>query len=314
MQFMLDYKPFLIVLEREQAIEPDGMYLPAKPGSTARSGRYPPCDPRWESDFLAQLAKSKAPPTVPAGVRMSRAIKFSLGALASVGFITGCASSTHSSFARDQQTLPQVEFVGDDVSAGLVAYAQNPMWHCDDCAQSAESGAVLANFAAALTTKPDVIVITTGTYDFPQTSLAGTFDEDCKLPDGICTSVMAMVAQAQAAGIKVIVNTTPPFSVSGSAASQYDNCCNVGDEIQNSQSGWNKQLSTLFPKGGSVTLVDTASAIEQSVTGPLGFPIHQFTIGYTDNGIDPNAAGYAVMEPLISAAITAQHAGPEGAR
>ncbi len=52
----LDYRPFLFVLARKDAFEPDDMLLPAD-ASGAQHGRYPSCDPRWESDFLAQLAE-----------------------------------------------------------------------------------------------------------------------------------------------------------------------------------------------------------------------------------------------------------------
>ena len=56
----LTYAPFLVVVRREDAIDPDDAFLPAQPGATPgvsiARGRYSACDPRWTSDFAAKLA------------------------------------------------------------------------------------------------------------------------------------------------------------------------------------------------------------------------------------------------------------------
>jgi hypothetical protein len=52
----LDYKPFLVVLKRTDAFDPDEMLVPPD-ASGAQHSRYLSHDPRWQSDFFAQIAQ-----------------------------------------------------------------------------------------------------------------------------------------------------------------------------------------------------------------------------------------------------------------
>lgn len=223
--------------------------------------------------------------------------------------LTGCGGMTTPTAKplgaqRDLALTTTVQFVGDDISAGLVSYANNTMWRCDDCITKADSLIALNNFPAALATNPNVIVITVGSYDIHGDTFAGTFDQDCT--SGICDYVQSMVTQAQAAGISVIVGTIPPFG-QGSAALYYQDCCDVGYEIELNQADWNNQIAKLFPQPGPIPVVDFAGALQQN--GPTGDPawtydINRYIPSFTTNGIDPNAAGYAQMQTLIAAEIS----------
>jgi hypothetical protein len=58
--FWLTYKPFLIVVERKEAIDPPSMFgelkLGQDPAVTLQTSRYSSFDERWLSDFLEALA------------------------------------------------------------------------------------------------------------------------------------------------------------------------------------------------------------------------------------------------------------------
>lgn len=51
--FILDYKPWLRIVETKHAIAPDDPMVPNGDGSSA--SRYTSCDPRWETDFETKL-------------------------------------------------------------------------------------------------------------------------------------------------------------------------------------------------------------------------------------------------------------------
>jgi hypothetical protein len=56
---VLTYKPFVIVMSRDQAVNPDDPFVPVEsdtPGVTVRKGRYSAHDERYETDFLAKIA------------------------------------------------------------------------------------------------------------------------------------------------------------------------------------------------------------------------------------------------------------------
>lgn len=232
-------------------------------------------------------------------------------AIFAVAVLTGCSgplpvpTEKPQVAQRDLASTPSVEFVGDEISAGLLASSNNPMWRCDDCIDQADSTVALENFSAALATNPNIIVITVGSYDIRSDTFAGLYDEDCTLGGAICSNLEAMVTKAQQAGAKVIVGTIPPFGP-GAAALVFQDCCDVGYEIERNQADWNSQIATLFPKGGPVTVVDFASILQESVlTGDPAwtFLIDQFTPGYTTDGVHPDAAGYTQMLALVTPAI-----------
>src|ERR1700733_892531 len=104
---------------------------------------------------------------------------------------------------RNNLTTPHIEFVGDDISIGLVAYANNPMWKCTDCAQRATSGQLLEALPLAIANKPDLIHILTGSYDVDDPNwLGGACNGDS--PDAsrrTCANLESMVLALNAARI-----------------------------------------------------------------------------------------------------------------
>lgn len=230
----------------------------------------------------------------------------------------GCGNprpTASASIQRDTVTMPVVEFVGDEISQAIVTASQNPRWHCADCSIDAGSEDALMGFTGSLASKPDVIVILTGTRDITSDVFSGTSGNqtgfDCKETDLICVNVVAMITQAQSAGARVILGTLPPFGP-GPDAEIFNDCCNVGYEIQGNQDAWNNRLLAAFPPGNAanVTVVDYASELEQLEPSSLDWgPIQQYVPGLSDDGIDPNAAGTSIMLTMVSTAITGLHVG-----
>jgi lysophospholipase L1-like esterase len=209
-------------------------------------------------------------------------------------------------FAPGAPNTPVVEFVGDEISAGLVAASGNTSWYCDDCQQGATSTTALAGLSAVLAKHPDIVHILIGTYDIDQSS----WYPGCGAGNITCTNLESMIRQATAAGIKVIVGTIPPWG-DGSLATQLS----PSGEAAGNQSYWNRTLNEMFVTETSyypayfagVPLVDydTALAVQvPSQNSPTGFIDGVYQSNFTRNGVDPNAAGYAVMLPLTQQAIS----------
>lgn len=59
------YEPFVVVVPRDKAISPDGIYgdenLAKTPGVVVQKGRYKSFDPQWRKDFVAQLKAKHVP-------------------------------------------------------------------------------------------------------------------------------------------------------------------------------------------------------------------------------------------------------------
>jgi hypothetical protein len=59
------YDPLVVVVPTDKAIQPDDMFgdaeLSSTPGVTVKKSRYSSFDPRWKSDFLAQLKAMHVP-------------------------------------------------------------------------------------------------------------------------------------------------------------------------------------------------------------------------------------------------------------
>jgi lysophospholipase L1-like esterase len=183
---------------------------------------------------------------------------------------------------------PVVEFVGDEISAGLVAASGNPQWRCDDCQTGATSATALAGFPAVIALHPDVIHILVGMYDLP----APGYEQVCGAQGVICTNIESMIQQAQAANIPVIIGTLPEYG-RGPLATVLAGTLNE-NLINGNEDAVNNDIRDEFGSG---------------VAGPgappgQGLPLIDYATANIarDNGIDPNAAGYAVMLPLVEAA------------
>jgi lysophospholipase L1-like esterase len=214
-------------------------------------------------------------------------------------------------FAPATPAAPMVEFVGDEISAGLVAASGNPLWHCDDCQQGATSSVALAGFPAVLAKHPDMIHILIGTYDVDQSNwFAG-----CGFNNLTCLNLQSMIQQAASAGIKVIVGTITPWG-NGPLATQLD----PTGQAAGNQVYWNETLNDMFVDHTSdypayfegIPLVDydTALAVHvPSQNSSTGYIDGSYLPNLTSNGVDPNAAGYAVMLPLTRQSISKLYTG-----
>jgi lysophospholipase L1-like esterase len=214
-------------------------------------------------------------------------------------------------FAPVPAGTPMVEFVGDEISAGLVAASGNPLWHCDDCKQGADSTVALAGFPEVLAKHPDMIHILVATYDVDQSN----WSAGCGFNDVTCLNLQSMIQQAASAGIKVIVGTIPPWG-SGPLSTQLD----PTGEAAGNEVFWNQTLNDMFVDHTSdypaffegIPLVDydTALAVHvPSQNSQTGFVDGSYLPNLTTNGVDPNAAGYAAMLPLTEQVISKLQSG-----
>jgi lysophospholipase L1-like esterase len=204
-------------------------------------------------------------------------------------------------YQRDLADYPKVVFIGDDITANW--FPQSAIW-INKGISGQTSGQVLARFQTdVIDLHPDIVNILVGTYDVA--TYPAFWDPVCGPATGAyatCENVAAMIAMAQAANIKVMVGTLPPFGP-GPLATKLagGNPANVGT-LSGTIGLYDRNLGLLagFELGGftpdKVVLVDYAAALA--------------AIGqWTDNGVDPNAAGYQAMTELAQEEISSLKAG-----
>ena len=114
--------------------------------------------------------------------------------------------------------------------------------------------------------KPEVVVINAGTNDCAENTHAFN-------PEITLGNVMSMVELAKANGIKVIIASALPATTFG----------------------WNPAIKDA-PDANKIPYVDYYSAM---VAGPDG----TMNPAYSNDGVHPTKAGYAVMEPIVKAVI-----------
>jgi lysophospholipase L1-like esterase len=228
--------------------------------------------------------------------------------------IAGCGSNTPvrqaatiittpaSAYQRDLARSPKVVFIGDDTT--LNWFPQTALWINKGVAGDT-SGKMLARFQTdVIDLHPDIVHILLGTYDV---SSETPWQVACGPATGAtatCANLDAMVTMAQAAKIKVIIGTPTPWG-SGSLATQLQNqaatVAKGNEEFLCQSLRYRVQYDPLY---AGIPLVDYNQVL--SGGGPGDSP---FLPNLTDNGIDPNAAGYALMTPLAETAIAALKVG-----
>jgi lysophospholipase L1-like esterase len=207
-----------------------------------------------------------------------------------------------SAFQRDLARFPKVVFIGDDTT--LNWFPQTELWINKGVAGDT-SGKMLARFQAdVIDLHPDIVHIMLGTYDI---SSPTPWQLACGADSGsiaTCANLDAMVAMAQAAKIKVIIATPTPWG-SGPLATQLATQAGTvpyGNEKYLCQSlRYRPQFN---PQYAGVPLVDYNQVLSGSSSGDA-----PFLPNLTDNRIDPNAAGYALMTPLAETAIASLKVG-----
>jgi hypothetical protein len=171
---------------------------------------------------------------------------------------------------------PLVEFVGDEISAGLVAAAGNPSWQCYNCLASTTSTVALAELPNVIAMKPDVVHILVGAHELESTPTDPLADTGA-VPLG---NIGSMVTMLQAAKIPVVIGDMPPCSLINS----YE---------------FNAGLNYVYggtydqPLVPGVTLVDY-----DGIGGGAGVQPNPLCPGSI-----PTAGGYTAMIPLAQAGI-----------
>jgi hypothetical protein len=170
-----------------------------------------------------------------------------------------------------------VVFLGDEISAGLVAAADNPTWQCYNCLSTTTSVIAAAELAQVIAMKPQAVHILVGAHELY--GMCGA--QPCETGSIPLANIETMVLQLQAAKIPVVVGTLPPCTL------------NVDDDYR-----LDLALDNVFD--------NTYGNTPQFTTVPL--------IGYGGIGnasqvcatpMDPNAAGYNLMVPIAQAGISA---------
>jgi hypothetical protein len=170
---------------------------------------------------------------------------------------------------------PLVEFVGDEISAGLVAAAGNPNWQCYDCLASTTSAIALANLPTVITSNPAVVHILVGAHELNSTPSDPTAD-DGAVPLG---NIETMVNMLQAAKIPVVVGDVPP--------------CSAIDNYR-----FNTGLAYLYGGTYDPAVPGVTLASYDAIGGGPGVDPNPLC-----PGIDPTAAGYQAMVPIATSAI-----------
>jgi lysophospholipase L1-like esterase len=194
---------------------------------------------------------------------------------------------------------PSVVFIGDDVSASWGAgqggpeFAEHPNW-INKGVSGQKSDEVLARFQTdVIDLHPEIVHILVGTNDVdPSWSL---------VPSGAnaidsAANVESMVRMAQANGIHVILATILPWGCNASncLVAETDDPASSRYERINIWNAWIE----LYALSQGIPVVDYHSAL----LAPDG---EHYLPNLTIDGVDPSAAGYVVMIPMVENVINA---------
>jgi hypothetical protein len=172
---------------------------------------------------------------------------------------------------------PLVAFVGDEISAGLVAEATtngaNPGWQCINCLSSTTSTFALGNLPAVIAMKPSVVHILVGAHELELPNGDVVYDVGTPI-----TNIENMVAMLKTANIPAVVGDMPPCPAIASYRFDYG----LGYEAP--------------------TYLTGVPIIGYSSIGPSE-PAGQQSPVCAANNFDPNAAGYSLMVPLAQQGI-----------
>lgn len=206
--------------------------------------------------------------------------------------LVGCSGVTamHPNVVqRNTETTPLVEFVGSDVSMGIVAASQNQMWLCDDCAVGATSGELLTALPLAIAKHPDIVHIMTGDYDVD----ASTFQGACGT--NTCVNIQAMMQQLTAAEIPFVVGNVISWQA-GTEANQLSIPAGGIAFVQGNIFDFDRNLN--YALGG----IDTPT--------PIIDYYHALTADLiSSDGIHPTTAGYAKIVTMAETTIEPLHVG-----
>ncbi len=193
----------------------------------------------------------------------------------------------------NEQPAPRVVFIGDQVTSKWPL----PYPWTNAAVAGQTSTETLAGLQTVLNTHPQIIHLITGTADSmfvgPHQGPAGTPTVE---PDTTIANIQQIILECQNAGVGIIVGTPPP-----------DQDGNDYDELS---AYFVYQWITLqMTNTTGATMVNYESVLVPSYCldsindSTLG-PGCGWATGLTVDGIVPDAAGYAAMDPLAYKAIT----------
>jgi lysophospholipase L1-like esterase len=219
-------------------------------------------------------------------------------------FVSGCGGVKFPVSPAGHSSPPTVVFIGDSITAiwgsgqeGL-QFTQHPTWIAQGISGQ-NSNQLLARFQTdVVALHPDIVHILVGTNDvYPGWTLG-----PCDVPAGSQNAidspanVTGMVQMAQAANIKVVLATIPPWETDpitiGDVA--YNADPSVGRyALINSWNAWLRQ----YASDNNIPLADYHTALEASNS-------ENYITALTLDGVHPSSQGYVVMTPLAEEAIT----------
>lgn len=197
-------------------------------------------------------------------------------------------------FASGSQ--PTVVFAGDPIMAGEVQYANNPYWTFSPVISgylgSCCVDSIAASFGNVLTMnpRPDIVVIQFGNIN----EIDGSGGDGCgPFVDGygLCSDWDTMVSEATAAGIKVITGNLLPFGPT------------VPPGLPGTVPAYDADITTINQSISGLLLPYQPLLLDFNTA--LGNGSGGYNPLYSNDGVLPNAAGYAVMTTMIKTAVKA---------
>lgn len=228
--------------------------------------------------------------------------------------LTGCGGQgTHPNIVQRAQGIhnPRVVIVGDSTMTAWLTpavLAANPLWTAQTSPLDVQetSTQLLARLPLAIGLHPDVIVLEAGVWDLVQPQVNGGYllCTAESFPDQvICNNVITMVHDIQQAGIYCIIVTVPPWGVGPLANTESIDTQLQEDNILT----FNKWIISTYSDNAYVSILDFHTLL----AGPPipGVVNLVYVAAYTDDGVNPNAAGGQVMTQAATTQIAATKRG-----
>ena len=230
---------------------------------------------------------------------MTKQSKLALATLALLlsAFVSPVANAQLAPNYHRLQRTPEVVFIGDYITYEWAsAFAANPNWiNQGDPAPFTGSAAALARFQSdVVSLHPAVVHIMVGAFD------AAYVSDESALFDfpGFLSNLDAMVKEAKAANIKVILGTTPPISTIKSGYLTQINAAIAGYAAAN-----NIPVIDYADLLCGCASLSTANPFALYKTTTLMMPSVTVQVVPDGDGVLPSTAGYAQMTQLAETAV-----------
>jgi hypothetical protein len=192
-----------------------------------------------------------------------------------------------------QSTPPKVVFIGDYITyAWSSAFAANPNWinQGTPVPSDGDSGPTLARFQSdVISLHPAIVHIMVGAYD----SYFVSDESALYFSQSFISNLDAMVKEAQAANIKVILGTTPPISSDSSSYVTQINAAIAGYGAVN-----NIPVIDYEDALCSCASLSTGASPNSTLMIPAAG-----VVPLPGSGIVPSTAGYALMTRLAETVV-----------